>query len=324
MKLSEIVDVLKLDRELQLEELEIEIKKINTLSDGQKGDLSFLQNSQYLSDLKKTDVSAVLVSKKDSKYVPKGVVALISQNPYIDLALISKYFASPIEIKKSEQIAPKIGEECKIGESVFLGSGVEIGDNVTILHNSYIGDNVKIGTNSIIYPNVTVYKETEIGKNVIIHSGTVIGSDGFGFATTQNGEHIKIYQNGNVVIEDGVEIGANSTVDRAVFNSTFVRKGARIDNLVQIGHNCDIGEGAVLVSQVGIAGSTQLGRNVVMGGQSGTVGHIKIAPFSTITGKAGITKSIKRSGLYWSGYPAVEHKSWLKLQAKITKFFHKG
>jgi UDP-3-O-[3-hydroxymyristoyl] glucosamine N-acyltransferase len=317
MLLSEIA--IKLNFDFSGED--IEIFKLNSLQDGKKGELSFLQNSNYLKDLKNTEVSAVFISRENLEYVPENVIPIVVENPYLALAKISGFFSSPIEIDPKNKISPEIGENCEIAENVFLGSGVVIGKGTKIMHNSYIGDGVEIGENSLIYPNVTIYKESVIGKSVIIHSGSVIGSDGFGFATTEFGEHVKIHQNGNVVIEDDVEIGSNSTIDRAVFNSTIIRKGCRIDNLVQIGHNCEIGEWSVLVSQSGVAGSSKLGRNVIMGGQSAVSGHLKIAPFTTITGKTGVTKNIKKSGLYLSGYPAYEHKTWLKLQAKIAKFF---
>jgi len=152
----------------------------------------------------------------------------------------------------------------------------------------------------------------------MIHAGTVIGSDGFGYVHTKKGDHIKLYQNGNVVIEDDVEIGANSTIDCAVFGSTLIKQGSKIDNLIQIGHNCIVGEHCIMVSQSGLAGSTTLGRNVVMGGQSATAGHLNIAAFTTLAARSGVTKSITKTGVY-SGFPLMEHKSWLKLQAKLAK-----
>jgi UDP-3-O-[3-hydroxymyristoyl] glucosamine N-acyltransferase len=152
----------------------------------------------------------------------------------------------------------------------------------------------------------------------MIHAGSVVGSDGFGYAHTKLGEHIKLYQNGNVVIEDDVEIGANTTIDCAVFGSTVIKKGSKIDNLIQIGHNCIVGEHCIMVSQSGLAGSTTLGRNVVMGGQSATAGHLTIAPFTTFAARSGVTKSITERGVY-SGFPLMEHKLWLKLQAKLAK-----
>jgi UDP-3-O-[3-hydroxymyristoyl] glucosamine N-acyltransferase len=152
----------------------------------------------------------------------------------------------------------------------------------------------------------------------MIHSGSAVGSDGFGYAHTKTGEHVKLYQNGNVVIEDDVEIGANTTIDCAVFGSTVIKRGTKIDNLVQIGHNCIVGEHTIMVSQSGIAGSTTLGRNVVMGGQAAAAGHLSIASFTTLAARSGVTKSIIKGGIY-SGFPLMEHKLWLKLQAKLAK-----
>ncbi|MEF3191553.1 MAG: UDP-3-O-(3-hydroxymyristoyl)glucosamine N-acyltransferase, partial [Campylobacterales bacterium] len=166
--------------------------------------------------------------------------------------------------------------------------------------------------------NVVVYRDCVIGNRCIIHAGTVIGSDGYGFAHTRSGEHVKIYQNGNVVVEDDVEIGANCTVDRAVFGSTIIRRGTKIDNLVQIGHNCDIGEYVLMAAQVGISGSTTLGRNVVMGGQSATAGHLTIGPFATIAARGGVTKSLSGHKTY-AGFPIMEHRLWLSLQALLAR-----
>jgi len=183
-----------------------------------------------------------------------------------------------------------------------------------------IGDNVIIGDNTTIYPNVTIYRDCHVGSDCIIHSGTVIGSDGFGFATDKTtGIHIKIYQNGNVVIGNNVEIGANCTIDRAVFQSTIIEDMVRIDNLVHIAHNCKIAKGSILAGQVGISGSTILNEYVVMGGQSATVGHIEIAPFTTISARGGVTKTISEPKKQWAGFPLMEHRTWLRLQGKIQK-----
>jgi len=182
----------------------------------------------------------------------------------------------------------------------------------------YVGDNVVIGSNTLLHPNVTLYHGTKMGENCIIHAGTVIGSDGYGFAHTKQGEHVKIYQNGNVLIEDDVEIGANCTIDRAVFGITYIRKGTKLDNLIQIAHNCDVGEHNLMASQVGLAGSTTLGRNVVMGGQSATAGHLTLGDFTTIAGKGGVTKSLEGNKMY-AGFPAVEIRVWRKLQASLMR-----
>ena len=230
------------------------------------------------------------------------------------LALASKLFAYKPQTKEEK---PKIGINCDISPKATFGTNVTLGDNVIVMAGVYIGDNVTIGDNTVINPNVTIYHHSRIGSNCIIHSGTVIGSDGLGFDNTRTGEHIKIYQNGNVVIEDDVEIGANCAIDRAVFGSTVIRKGSKLDNLIQIAHNCEIGAYSILTSQVGLAGSTVLGRNVVMGGQSASAGHLKIGDFAQIAGMSGVTKTLDGGKIY-GGFPAVEQKEWLRNQAKLN------
>ena len=237
--------------------------------------------------------------------------------PYLMMAKLSKYFAPPIEDEDLQNAL--IGEGTKISPKAEIANGTVVGKNSTIMAGVYVGSNCIIGDNTILYPNVVVYRDCKIGSNCIIHANTTIGSDGFGFATNKIGEHTKIYQNGNVVIEDDVEIGSSTTIDRAVFKTTLIKKGVRIDNLVQIGHNCEIGEYAVLVSQTGIAGSSKLGRNVVMGGQSATSGHLEVAAFNTFAARSGITKSIKESSGTYAGFPLMEHKLWLKLQGKLAR-----
>jgi UDP-3-O-[3-hydroxymyristoyl] glucosamine N-acyltransferase len=195
--------------------LDIEITKLNTLQDGKEGELSFLYNDNYLSQIQNSKVSAIIIKKEYLSKLKKETIPLIAENPYIELAKATKFFNLPFENKNRGKTI--INQSSYIDTSSHIGNNVIIDEHVQIFANCYIGDNVKIGKNSIIYPNVIIYKDTIIGKDVIIHSGTVVGSDGFGFATNNKGEHIKIYQNGYVEIEDKVEIGANSTIDRAVF-----------------------------------------------------------------------------------------------------------
>ncbi len=294
---------------------DFEVKGINTLMDATGDEISFFDNPKYLSELEKTRAGAVLVKETFAKKLPKGTQAIVTPEPYLKMAQASYYFQKPL---KRDAGAPKIAQSARIDENVHIGSGAVIGENVTILAGSFIGEEVVVGDDTIIHPNVTLYNDVQIGKRCIIHAGTVVGSDGFGYAHTRTGEHVKIYHNGNVVIEDDVEIGANTTIDRAVFGSTRIKKGAKIDNLIQIGHNCEIGEHSILVSQVGLSGSTVLGRNVTMGGQSATSGHLKIGDFVTIAARGGVTKSIDKPDVY-SGFPLMKHKDWLRLQAKIAK-----
>jgi UDP-3-O-[3-hydroxymyristoyl] glucosamine N-acyltransferase len=288
---------------------------MNTLKDAKAGEISFLSDTKYEKDLASTSASAVILPASKSALLPEGVAALVSEEPYMSVAILSKYFAKPIQ---SSDQAPLIGEGSVVYPTAHIENGATVGKNCTIMSGVYIGADAVVGDGVTLFPNVCVYRDCVIGDRVSIHAGTVIGSDGFGYAHTKTGEHVKLYQNGNVVIEEDVEIGSNCTVDCAVFGSTLIKKGSKIDNLVQIGHNCVIGEHSILVSQVGLAGSTTLGRNVVMGGQSAAAGHLTIAPFTTFAARSGITKSVSKAGVY-SGFPLMEHKLWLKLQAKLAK-----
>lgn len=306
-----------LAKEIGLEiDSDMEIDGLNTLKDANSQNLSFFDNKKYLDDLKSTNAGAVLITSEFADFVPKTCLALVTDEPYLKLAFASKIFApKPFETDGND---PVISQNCIISPNAYIGKNTFIDENTTIMPGAFVGDNCNIGKNCVIYPNVSIYRDCKIGDNCTIHANTVIGSDGFGFAHTKLGEHIKIFQNGNVIIENDVEIGSNTSIDRAVFGSTFIKEGTKIDNLVQIGHNCVIGEYSIIVSQVGISGSTKLGRNVIMGGQSATSGHLEIAPFTTIAARGGVTKSIDTKGTY-AGFPLFEHREWLKLQGKIAR-----
>ena len=309
-KLSQITK----DIDITFNENEIEIDGIHTLDEASATQLSFFTDAKYISQLSTTKAAAVFIDEKHAALLPATTIALITDEAYLKLALASKFFAHKLESKGGH---PAMGEGCDIDKRVCFGKNVILGDNVTILAGCYVGDNVTVGSDTLLHPNVTLYHGTEIAERCIIHSGTVIGCDGYGFAHTKTGEHVKIYQNGNAVIEDDVEIGANCSIDRAVFGTTYIRKGTKLDNLIQIAHNCDVGEHTLCAAQVGLAGSTILGRNVVMGGQSGTAGHLKVGAFATIAGKGGVTKSLE-GGKTYAGFPAIDHKIWLRMQAKIS------
>ncbi len=300
---------------LGFEGKDFEVEAINTLKDASSAEISFFDNMKYIDELSKTKAGAVFLDKKYEALLPENCTALVTNEPYLKMAEASFYFKKPLIERKKE---PKIAKSAHICEFVHIGNNSTIGEDVTILSGACIGENVVVEEGSVIYPNVTIYNDVKIGKKVFIHAGSVIGSDGFGYAHTKSGEHVKIYHNGNVIIEDNVEIGANSTIDRAVFGSTIIKKGTKIDNLVQIAHNCEIGQNSILVSQVGISGSTKMGRNVVMGGQSATAGHLEITDFVTVAARGGVTKSITRKDTY-SGFPLMKHNDWLRLQAKIAK-----
>lgn len=302
---------------VSFEGTDIEIEGIHTLDDASASQISFLDNPKYISSLEGTKAAAVLCTAETAKQVPNGCIALVDEEPYLKLALASKLFApNVIETEGAEAI---IGEGTFVAPTAYVGKGAVIGKNVKLLPGVFVGCNAEIGDNTILHANVSVYRDCKIGSECIIHAGTVVGSDGFGFAHTKLGEHVKIYQNGNVVIEDDVEIGANCSIDRAVFGTTHIRKGCKIDNLVQLGHNVDIGEYSILVSQSGVAGSTKLGRNVVMGGQSAIAGHLEIAAFTNFAARSGVTNNVTESGKTYGGFPLMEQRTWLKLQVKLAR-----
>jgi len=310
-KLSKITKELSLD----FKGNDIEIDGIHTLGEASSTQLSFFTDSKYAPQLSQTKAAAVFIDSKHADLLPSSTIALVTDEAYLKLALASKFFAHTISTKTSN---PTCGSDCDIHKQVSFGMNVVLGNNVTIMAGCYIGDNVTVGSNTLVYANVVLYHGVALGEDCIIHAGTVIGCDGYGFAHTKQGEHIKIYQNGNVLIENNVEIGANCTIDRAVFGQTLVRKGTKLDNLIHIAHNCDLGEHTLLAAQVGLSGSTILGRNVVMGGQSGSAGHLKINDFTTIAGKSGVTKSLDGNKTY-AGFPAIEIKMWRKVQASLMR-----
>ncbi|MEP7238824.1 MAG: UDP-3-O-(3-hydroxymyristoyl)glucosamine N-acyltransferase, partial [Ferruginibacter sp.] len=209
----------------------------------------------------------------------------------------------------------KIGDDVFIGAFAYIGDHVIVGDGTKIYPNAYLGNNVTVGKNTIIHPGVKIYHDCIIGNNVSIHAGTVIGSDGFGFAPQADGTLKKVPQIGNVVIEDNVEIGANATIDRATIGSTLIKSGAKLDNLLQIAHNVEVGNNSVIAAQSGISGSTKVGNNVMIGGQVGIVGHIKIADGSKINAQSGVSKSIKNPNSAVTGSPAFDYTAALRSQA---------
>ncbi|MDX1295913.1 MAG: UDP-3-O-(3-hydroxymyristoyl)glucosamine N-acyltransferase, partial [Sulfurimonadaceae bacterium] len=276
------------------------IKGINTLKDATPEEISFLDNPKYVNDLADTKAAAVFVSEKMADKVPAGTIALVDNEPYLKMALATKLFAPSLVDDDAPEAV--MGEGTYVAETATIAKGAVVGKNCTIMPGVYIGARAVVGDNTLLHANAVVYHDCKVGSDCIIHSGAAIGTDGFGFAHTKLGEHVKIYQNGNVVIEDDVELGGNVSIDRAVFSSTVIKKGAKLDNLVHIGHNCVIGEYSILTGQVGLSGSTILGRNVVMGGQSATAGHLEVAPFTTLAARSGVTKSITEPNKTFAGF----------------------
>ncbi|MDD5400095.1 MAG: UDP-3-O-(3-hydroxymyristoyl)glucosamine N-acyltransferase [Sulfurimonas sp.] len=296
---------------------DLEIDSMNELDLSSPSQLTFAVHKKYASKLLSSRAKAYLITDTLVEFLPKDSSYIVCDDVSISMAYATKlFYKKPIEPQLPQAV---VGKNSYIDTMAKVENGVIIGSNVTVMAGAYIGTNTVINDNTIIYPNVTVYRDCIIGRDCIIHAGTVVGGDGFGFSHTKEGEHIKIYQNGNVIIEDSVEIGANCAIDRAVFNSTIIRKGTKIDNFIHIAHNCDIGEHCIFVAQTGVGGSTKLGRNCVVSGQSAFSDHIDIAPFSTFTARSGVTKSILESGGVYSGYPLMNHRDWKRLQARIGK-----
>ncbi len=289
------------------------------IKEAKKGDLTFVANPRYLSLMNHTMASAIITSK-DVKSAPKPIIR--TENPSIAFAKMVSLL-EPNEVKRPKGIHPTavIGERVKLGRNVAIQPYVVIEDNAEIKDNTilyagvFVGHHTKIGKDCMVYPYVIIRERNVIGDRVIIHGGTVIGSDGFGFSTVK-GVHQRIPQIGNVIIEDDVEIGANVTIDRARFEKTLIKKGTKIDNLVQIAHNVVVGEHSIIVAQSGISGSTTIGNNVTLAGQSGVIGHVSIGDNSVVAGKAGVTKSVPRNSCV-SGFPAKPHSQAKRINACV-------
>lgn len=275
----------------------IEVWKLCKIEEGEPGGLSFLANSKYTNYIYDTKASAVIVSNEFVPEHPIHTTLLRVADPYLAFAtLLKTYNEMQLDKKgvdKLAYIAPSatIGESCYIGPFAYIGENVHIGNNVKIYPQTYVGDNSMIGDNTTLFAGVRVYHNIVVGSRCILHSGVVVGADGFGFAPTADGSYQKIDQIGNVVIEDDVEIGANTTVDRATLGSTIIHRGVKLDNLCQIAHNVVVGESTVMASQSGIAGSGKVGSNCIIAGQVGIVGHIEIGNHVTIAAQSGVTRN---------------------------------
>jgi UDP-3-O-[3-hydroxymyristoyl] glucosamine N-acyltransferase len=282
------------------------------IKEARPGQLTFLSNPKYERFLATTRASAVVVSPEHSGAGPDATPLLVAENPYVAFAQAVELFsgttiAPPAGVHPAAVVAPSaiLGTEVSIGPHAVVMDGARIGDRSVLHPGVCIGRDVVVGSDTVIHPNVSVAASSAVGDRVIIHAGTVIGSDGFGFAREEEG-HRKVPQIGNVVIEDDVEIGANVCIDRATVGTTRIGRGTKIDNLVQIGHNVVVGEGALIVAQVGISGSTEVGRGVVLAGQAGIAGHIEIGDGAMVGAQSGVTKSVL-PGERVSGYPAQRH-----------------
>lgn len=285
------------------------------------GQLSFLANPKYQDYLYTTKASLIIVNEnlQLQKNIPATLVRV--KDAYSAFAtLLSTYQNLKAQQKKGIETPSHIASSATLGTDVFVGAfayigeKVSIGNNTKIFPGAYIAENVSIGNNSTIHAGVKIYEDCIIGNDVVIHAGTVIGSDGFGFAPQPDGSYQKVPQIGNVIIEDQVEIGANTTIDRATMGSTIIKKGVKLDNLIQIAHNVEIGSQTVIAAQTGISGSTKLGQKIMIGGQAGIAGHLTIANGVKIAGGAGVTKNLDGEGKSYAGFPAEDAKQSLKAQ----------
>jgi UDP-3-O-[3-hydroxymyristoyl] glucosamine N-acyltransferase len=302
------------------------VNRIDKIQEGKGGGISFLANEKYESFIYETEATAVIVSEDFVAQKPVKANLIRVKNAYSGFTQLLEAYArfsktSKIGVEQPSYFdeSSEIGESHYRGAFSYVGKNCMIGNHVTIYPHAYIGDNVKIGDNCIIHAGVKIYKDTQIGNYCEIQSGAVIGSDGFGFAPQEDGTYKAIPQLGNVVIEDYVSIGSNTTIDRATMGSTYIKKGVKIDNLVQIAHNVIIGENTVIASQTGISGSTEIGKNCVIAGQAGIVGHIKIADKTTIGAKTGISRSNNKSGQTLFGFMGMDLKDFLKSYSLFKK-----
>ena len=298
------------------------VASFGKIEEAQDGQLAFLANPKYEEHLYTTKASVIIINETQELKQPISSTLIRVKDAYSAFAtLLDKYQQLQTQQLTGIQQPVYIDPSAKTGNNVFIGAFTYIGektivaDGAKIFPNVFLGNNVTIGENTIIHPGVKIYHDSIIGKNVVIHAGTVIGSDGFGFAPQADGTFKKVPQIGNVVIEDSVEIGANTTIDRATIGSTLIKAGAKLDNLLQIAHNVEVGNHTVIAAQSGISGSTKIGNHVMIGGQVGIVGHIQIADGSKINAQSGVSKSIKRPKTAVTGSPAYDYASALRSQA---------
>lgn len=319
MKLSEIADFVR--GEL-IGDPDTEITGVSKIEEAKSGEITFLANKKYFKFAELSQASAIIVPQAFKTAAGKNLIC--TENPYYAfLKLLERFYPPDAFIEPGIHPSAVIAEDAEIGEHVSIGAhtvvgrGCSIGNRTVILPNVVINDHVKIGEDCLIHALVSLRNGVSLGDRVVLHNGVVIGSDGFGFAP-QDGKYYKIPQVGTVIIEDDVEIGANTTVDRATMGETRIKAGAKIDNLVQIAHNCTVGENTVIAAQAGLSGSTHIGKGVRVGGQVGFAGHITIGDHSAIGAQSGVSKDVP-PGVMVSGYPAKPHREELRIEAAVHK-----
>ena len=318
LKVGEIAQLLGAETEGNTE---LEIHGLAKIEEGRPGEITFLANPKYEPYIYSTGASAIIVSLDfKAKQAVKGTL-IRCKDPYSAFTVLLGKAMEMIQNKKGiEQPSfihetATIGEDVYIGAFAYIGAGARIGDGAKIYPNAHIGDQASVGKGSIVYANASIYYGCQIGNECIIHSGAVIGSDGFGFAPQGDGSLKKIPQTGIVRLEDQVEVGAGTTIDRATMGETVIRKGVKLDNLIQIAHNVEIGAHTVIAAQTGVSGSTKLGQNCMVGGQVGIVGHLNLADGTRIGAQSGVSKSIADKGKALRGSPAQDYRQQLRSEA---------
>ncbi|NDF99303.1 MAG: UDP-3-O-(3-hydroxymyristoyl)glucosamine N-acyltransferase [Chitinophagia bacterium] len=304
---------------------EVSVHAFGKIEEAQPGQLSFLANPKYEEHLYTTNASLVILNKDFVLRQPVAATLLRVNDAYSSFATLLDIYQKMQQsnltgIQQPSYVASSatIGEDVFIGAFAYISQEVTIGKNSKIYPHCFIGNNVTIGENCVLHAGVKIYHQCQLGSNVIIHAGTVIGSDGFGFAPKADGSLQKVPQIGHVIIEDNVEIGANTTIDRATIGATIVRKGAKLDNLIQIAHNVEVGDSTVIAAQAGISGSTKIGKGVMIGGQAGIVGHIQVGDAAKVNAQSGVTKSIEK-GKAVTGTPAADYTQSLRSQALVRQ-----
>lgn len=302
------------------------VHTFSKIEEGSKGTLSFLSNPKYIHYLYETKSSIVLINKDFEPEHPVEATLIKVDNAYESLAKLLSLYESMKPKRKGIDPLAYVAPTAKIGKDVYLapfacvGDNAEVGDNTELHPHATIGARAKVGNNCIMYTNSNVYHDCQVGNNCILHSGSVVGADGFGFAPRPDGCYEKIPQIGIAILEDNVEIGANTCIDRATMGATIVRKGVKLDNLVQVAHNVEIGENTVIASQTGVAGSTKIGQNCVFAGQVGVAGHISVANKTIIGAQSGVSGTIKEEGKMWIGYPAISASTFRRSSVLFKNF----
>lgn len=296
---------------------DVEVSKLAKIEEGSPGSLTFLSNPKYTSFIYKTQASITIVNKDFKAEDSIDTTLIRVEDAYKAFSTLLEYY-NQVKMNKTGIEQPvfiadsaKYGENLYMGAFSYLGENVSIGDNVKIYPNVYLGDNVQIGDNCVVFAGAKIYSESVIGNHCVIHSGAIVGADGFGFTPNEKGEYQKVPQTGNVIIEDHVDVGAGTTIDRATLGSTIIRRGVKLDNQIQIAHNVEIGENTAIAAQSGVAGSTKIGKNCLIGGQVGIVGHVTIGNNVRIQAQSGIGRNVKDNEVL-QGSPALNYGDYNK------------